>query len=94
MANATVTISGNYIDVVFNDLFTSFKDHIPKEGRYNKSHLNLIENKGDFVRITINNATWDVSHNGIAGTIQIDTVGGVVPTTTDHLYTLLKPMIS
>ena len=94
MANAVVTISGNYIDVVFNDLFISLNGYVPKEGRYNKTFLSIIENKSDHVRLTIDGETWNLSHTGANNTILIDTVGGVTPTTVDHLYTLLKTMIS
>ncbi len=92
MANLVVTSNTNNIDVVFNDLAAGVGI---KKGNWNKLRITFQLMPSDaFVKVLVlNEPTWAVSFDGSTGTLQIDSVAGVAPTSNSDLYDKLIALL-
>ena len=93
MANLVVTSNTNNIDVVFNDLAAGVGI---KKGNWNKLRITFQLMQSDaFVKVLVlNEPTWAVSFDGSTGTLQIDSINGVAPTSNSDLYDKLIALIA
>ena len=97
MANLVVTRTGNVITVVFNDYHTNgFIDL--KQSSYNAtSYISKVHVMDDHVLVWgSDNKLWKViTPNGdqTKGLI-VDSVNGVIPTSIDHLFTLINTLFN
>jgi hypothetical protein len=92
MANLVITSTTNKINVVFNDLATTAGI---KKGTWHKERITFrLMNSDSFVNVlVINEPAWSVSFNGSTGTLQIDSIDGVAPTSNSDLYDKLTALI-
>ena len=93
MANLVVTSTTNTIDVAFNDLATTAG---MESGTWHKQRITFQLMVSDsFVRVlVIGEPSWAVSFDGSSGTLTIDTVAGVAPTSNSDLYDKLIALIA
>jgi hypothetical protein len=91
--NLTETANTNNIDVVFNDLAAGVGI---KKGNWNKLRITFQLMQSDaFVKVLVlNEPTWAVSFDGSTGTLQIDSINGVAPTSNSDLYDKLIALIA
>jgi len=95
MANLVVTTDQKAVKVdfgIYAGIIGYKKSLLRKDGIL---IINQMDEVGYF-RVEINskhNSYWSVSHDGIGATLKIDSIDGVAPTDSDHLYNLLVDMI-
>jgi len=91
MANIVVTSTTNSIKVDFGVLNT-FAD----KGVWRKEEVSFYLKTGaSFIIVKVHNDTpFAVSWDGSTGTLQIDSVGGVAPTSNSDLYDKLIALIA
>lgn len=92
MANIVITTTTNIIKVDFNDL--SSVTGI-KKGCWGDSIIafQLVADES-FIKVIVSGVpSWAVSYNGSTGTLQIDSVDGVAPTSNSDLYNKLVAVL-
>ncbi len=92
MPNVTITGHQESISVDFGDLFAAVKT---KRSRWRKDALIacFITDTDAVVIRTVYKQDFVFSHNGALGTLRVDTVDGVAPTTATHLFDLITSNI-
>ena len=92
MANITVTSTTNSISVEFNDYSSSLGT---SKSTWNKTRITFgLKHSNSFVQVLVlGEPNWAVSYDGSAGTLQIDSVNGVSPSSNSDLYTKLIALL-
>jgi len=90
MANIVVVSTTNTIQVDFGAYSTELEEI---KGTWHKQDIVLLL-RATLVEIDIpHEKNWLLSHNGSAGTFQVDLVDGLAPTSLDDLYTKIQAII-
>ena len=91
MANIVITSSTNAIDVDFNDLSGAVGYN---KGAWAKSKIIYVKEFTDYVKLKVQDGGyWDVSYNGTTGTLTVDTVDAVAPTSNSDLYLKITALL-
>lgn len=91
MANLVVTSTANSILVVCNDLSEKIG---ATQGVWQKKDVRFTQ-LGSWINVAILGApTFLVCKGAVEGALQVDSVDGVAPTTTEHLFSLLAALIA
>lgn len=93
MTNIVVTSTTNAVNVAFNDLSSAAS--IAK-GAWRKESLRFVLNNDSSkveVYVVGESVPFQVSYDGAAGTLQVDSVDGVAPTSTSDLYDKLVALL-
>jgi len=86
MANIVVTTTATRIDVVFND-YATMLDMV--KASWSKQYIADFVLKTNCVLVDIEGQRdWCVSFDGTTGTLQIDSVDGVAPTSTINILVI------
>jgi hypothetical protein len=93
MANLVITSTTNTINVSFNDL------SVPvgiKKGCWNKTRITFNLAPSDLIVkvLVIGESSWAISFDGSSGTLPVDSVNGVAPTSNSDLYDKLVALIT
>lgn len=93
MANIVITSTTNSIKVVFN---TYASVTIPEKEAWHKptTHFKLMFGNAYVKATEDNESDYDLSWNGSTGTLQVDSVDGVAPTSNSDLYDKLIALIA
>lgn len=93
MANVVITSTTNTILFVFN---TYANDIHPEKACWHKSSAHFsLTNNDVFVKATEDNGQdLDLTFDGANGSMQVDSVDGVAPTSNADLYTKLTALIA
>jgi hypothetical protein len=93
MANLVITSTTNSIKVDFGVLATSAN---MKKGVWNKNRITfeLALLDAHVNVLVIGEPSWGVSFDGSSGTLQIDSIDGVSPTSNSDLYDKLIALIA
>lgn len=92
MANLVITSTTNCIEFVFNN----YADVLhPEKAIWHKSsaHFLLVYNNAFVKAIEDNGQDLDLSFNGTSGTMQVDSVDGIAPTSNSDLYDKLSSLL-
>lgn len=94
MANIVITSTTNSIKIVFNT-YTS-NTLIPEKSCWHKSstYFTLCNGSSCVAASEDNGMDIDLSWNGSTGTMQVDSVDGVAPTSNSDLYDKLIALIA
>jgi hypothetical protein len=93
MANIAVTVSGNSFNIDFGGYETTLGY---KKKTFQKARISFTLMEGNaFVSVEVfGSPSFAVTHNGAAGTLQIDTVAGVAPAAdNEDLYNKLVALL-
>jgi len=92
MANIVVTSTTNTIKVEFNAYASTIGT---SKGTWNKTRITFeLKYSDTFVKVlVIGEPNWAVSFDGSTGTLQIDSVNGVAPTSNSDLYDKLITLL-
>jgi len=93
MANIVITSTTNSINVEFNTYSSGVG---MTKGAWNKTRITFqLEYADNFVDVlVIGEPSWPISFDGSTGTLQIDSINGVAPTSNSDLYTKLIALIA
>ena len=94
MANITITSSTNAISVDFGVYATMFETKKQTWRKNAISNFRLNYNESKIFAQILYEKEWMVSYDGSAGTLQIDSINGVAPSSNSDLYDKLIALIA
>ena len=91
MANIVVTTTTDRINVDFGVYSSDFGFEKASCNKHNISYITLT-NDGYCEILILSQGEWQVNHNGVGIGLQVDSINGVAPTSSTHLFELLRDM--